>query len=69
MNSKFLLILPLIGTLSACGGITAESLTGSNDGTVSVLITDNLTLDYSEVWINVQSITATDSNGQTVTLI
>ncbi len=69
MNSKLLLVVPLIGTLSACGDITTESLTGSSaDGTVSVLITDNLTLDYSEVWISVRSITATDNSGQTVTL-
>jgi len=73
MTTKLFFAVPLIATLSACGGITADSLTDASDGTVSngtvsVLITDNLTLDYSEVWVNVQSITATDNNGQTVIL-
>ncbi len=72
MNVKLLPLVPLIASLAACGG-SGTSTTPLSDsslsaGTVSVLVTDNLTLDYSEVWINIQSITATDNNGQTVTL-
>ena len=74
MNNKLFILVPLIATLAACGGSsgTSTSLTSdsalSGAGTVSVLVTDNLTLDYSEVWVNIQSITATDSNGQTVSI-
>lgn len=65
MNTKFFIFIPLVAALVACGGGSGLS---TNNGTVSVLITDNLTLAYSEVWVNVQSITATDANAQTVTL-
>jgi hypothetical protein len=65
MNTKAFIFIPLIAALVACGGGSGLS---TNNGTVSVLITDNLTLAYSEVWVNVQSITAADANAQTVTL-
>lgn len=72
MNFKFLPLIPLIAGLVACGGSGTSSTPMSdsslNEGIVSVLVTDNLTLDYSEVWVNVQSITATDDTGQAVTL-
>ncbi len=71
MKTKLLLLIPLIATLVACGGSdggsSGSSSTGTT-GTVSVMITDNLTLSYSEVWVNVQAITATDANGQVVDL-
>ncbi|MCF6282241.1 MAG: DUF4382 domain-containing protein [Candidatus Polarisedimenticolaceae bacterium] len=66
--SLYFLLFTVVGLLSACGGGGSSSSGQSSDGTVSVLITDNLTLAYSEVWVNVQSITATDANGQTVVL-
>lgn len=73
MNTKPLIFIPLIvavaSTFVACGGgSSGTSGSLSSEGTVSVLITDNLTLDYSEVWVQVQSITATDANGQTAVL-
>lgn len=77
MNSKPLIIIPLIAALTACGGggggtpttsLNSTQDTSTGQGTVSVLITDNLTLTYSEVWVNVQSISATDANGQVVSL-
>ena len=58
MKTKFLFLIPLFALLAACG----SGSTGNGDGTVSLLVTDNLTLDYSEVWVNLQSVTATDSN-------
>jgi len=66
MSAKPLLILPLVVALAACGGGTAT--TSSTDGTVSVVITDNLTQSYSEVWVSVQSISTFDANGQAVSL-
>jgi hypothetical protein len=79
MNTKPFILIPLVAALVACGGGSGSSTSGltsggsstsglTNGGTVSVLITDNLTLAYSEVWVNVQSITATDASAQTVTL-
>ncbi len=65
MNIKLLFIIPVFSSLVACGG-GGTSL--DSDGTVSLLVTDNLTLDYSEVWVNIQSVSATDNNGQTVVL-
>ncbi len=66
MNMKPLIMLPLAAALVACGGNT-DTLSAT-EGTVSVLITDNLTQSYSEVWVNVQSITTFDANGQAVVL-
>ncbi len=69
MKTKLFLIIPLIASLAACGSSgDGVSSSGSSTGTVSVLITDNLTLTYSEVWVNVQAITATDANGLVVDL-
>lgn len=69
MKTKLMLALPLIGALAACGGggdgVTTDS---AGEGTVSVLITDNLTQDYTEVWVKVQAIRTRDTNGQPVTL-
>ncbi len=68
MNTRPFILIPLVTALVACGGGNDSPSTASNEGTVSVLITDNLTLDYAEVWVNVQSISATDASGQSVTL-
>ncbi len=65
MNIKLLYLIPVVSSLVACGS-GSTSLT--SDGTVSLLVTDNLTQDYSEVWVNIQSVSATDNNGQTVLL-
>ncbi len=69
MKTKLLLLIPLITVLAACGGSDEDgsSSTGTT-GTVSVMITDNLNLSYSEVWVNVQAITATNANSQVVDL-
>ena len=67
MNYKALVLLPLIASLAACGGNNSVT-TGANTGTVSLVVTDNLALVYTEVWVNIRSITATDTNGQSVTL-
>ncbi len=66
MKMKPLVMLPLIAALGACGGNT-DTLSAT-EGTVSVLITDNLTQSYNEVWVSVQSITTFDANGQAVSL-
>lgn len=68
MNKKLFILLPLVASLVACGGGDGTTGSAGNTGTVSLLVTDNLTLTYSEVWVNIQAITATDANNQTVTL-
>ncbi len=69
MNAKPFVLVPLVTALVACGGSGTDSSTSSNLGsTVSVLITDNLTQTYSEVWVEVRSISAIDANGQKVVL-
>ncbi len=69
MKTRPLILIPLVTALVACGGSGTDPLsTANNTGTVSVLITDNLTQDYSEVWVNVRSISAVDANGQAVVL-
>ncbi len=69
MQTKPFILVPLIAALAACGGAGTDSGNGfSSEGSVSVLVTDNLTQDYAEVWITVRSITAEDNNGQRVTL-
>lgn len=67
MKSKLLLILPLIFTLflTACGGDPApapEDAAGS--GTVSTDVTDVATDSFSQVWVDIERITAknTDTN-------
>lgn len=68
MNLKPLVyITTLVAALSACGG-GGGTTSSSNEGTVSVLISDNLTLAYSEVWVNVQSISTKDASGQAISL-
>lgn len=69
MNAKFLIAIPLLATLAACGGGSGGgSASLGGEGAVSVLVTDNLTQDYAEVWVTVKSISAADANGQVVTL-
>ncbi len=67
MNYKAFILLPLIASLAACGG-NDSTATRANTGTVSLVVTDNLTLAYSEVWVNIRSIAAIDANGQSVIL-
>lgn len=69
MKNRAFILLPLIASLVACGGdgVTTNGA-ASSTGTVSLLVTDNLTLSYSEVWVNIRSITATNANNQSVTL-
>ena len=59
--------------LAACGGGSADSSTTGAQQTaasvrLSTYITDNLTTDYSQVWVGIKSITAVDSDGATQTL-
>ncbi len=68
MNVKPLVLIPLVTALVACGGSDSDSFGVTGAGTVSVLITDNLSQNYNEVWVEVRSITATGQGGQTVTL-
>ncbi len=69
MKAKFFIAIPLIATLAACGGGSGRGGASlGSEGTLSVLVTDNLAQDYAEVWVTVRSITATDANGQVVTL-
>jgi len=63
LKIRYLFLIPFIALLTACGGGSSD-----NDGTVSLLITDNLAVDYSEIWVNLQSVTVNDNNGQTATL-
>ena len=59
-----------VGLLTACGG--GSTSTGTNVSANSVqlktYITDNLTTDYSQVWVGIKSITALDSSGTEQTL-
>lgn len=66
MNTKAFVLLPLIASLAACGG--GDGTAPGSSGTVSLMVTDNLTQDYSEVWVNIKSITAADASNQSVTL-
>lgn len=66
-NLKQITLIALMATLGACGGGRGDLRMASN-GIVSVVITDDLTLAYSEVWVDVQSISATDANGHRVML-
>lgn len=64
------ILTPMVLALAACGGGSGSSdTTGQTaSGTVSLVVTDNLTLDYAEVWVVVEQITATDNAGNTVNL-
>jgi len=61
-----LALIALTVLLAACGGGSGSS--NATNGNVSLYVTDNLTQDYTEVWVTLHSVTTTDSNGQTVTL-
>lgn len=65
MNIKPLLLIPAVASLVACG--SNDSISGG-DGTVSLLVTDNLTQDYSEVWVNIKSVSAINNTNQEVML-
>ncbi len=69
MNAKPFVLIPLVTALVACGGSDSEtSATTSGGSTVSVLITDNLSQNYNEVWVDVYSVRAIDADGRKVTL-
>ncbi len=68
MNAKSFLLIPLVAALVACGDSDSNLSTSPGASTVSVLITDNLTRDYKDVWVEVYSIKAIDANGQAVVL-
>ena len=54
-----ILLVPAL-LLAACGG---GSSTSSSSPAMSVFITDNLSLDYSKVWVTVTQVTANGPNG------
>jgi len=57
--------------LASCGGGTGEPAQQASAQSVSVqtYITDNLTRDYSKVWVSIRKITAVDGAGAEVTLL
>jgi hypothetical protein len=71
------IVLGVSAALAACGGGSGGgsvdspsfgSPTASDSATVSTFITDNLTTQYSEVWITVHRVTAENAASQVVTL-
>lgn len=69
-----------LAVLAACGGggssntgsvastSSSSSKTTATSVKLSTYITDNLTTDYSQVWVGIRSIVAVDSSGNSVTL-
>ena len=49
--------------LAACGGNTSSPGGSQNNGTVSVIATDDLTQNFSEVWVTLYAIEAKGDNG------
>ncbi len=68
MNAKPFALVPLVIALAACGGSDSESSAALGGGSVSVLITDDLSRNYNEVWVEVRSISAVAPDGQRVVL-
>ncbi len=65
---KFILVL-LAGFIAlTVAGCTGSSGSSSNSANVSLYVTDNLTQDYTEVWVTIHSVSTTDNAGQTVSL-
>jgi hypothetical protein len=62
----YLALLALVALLAACGGGSGSN--SAANGNVSLYVTDNLTQDYTEVWVTLHSVTTTDGTGQTVVL-
>lgn len=70
---KNILFLAIVGSVAACGGGGGDDSTTSgpnaaDSATVSAFLTDNLAVDYSEVWVTVYSVTAENAVSQTVTV-
>ncbi len=70
---KNILFLAIVGSVAACGGgggdgSTTSGPSAANSATVSAFLTDNLAVDYSEVWVTVYSVTAENAASQTVTV-
>lgn len=69
---KNILFLAIVGSVAACGGGGGDGSTtsgsGANSATVSAFLTDNLAVDYSEVWVTVYGVTAENTASQTVTV-
>ena len=78
MKKKALVIALASITLAACGGGGGGSdgtLTGpgigdeqGSVGTVSVMVTDNFTDDYAEVWVTLRRVEVANSSGETLSL-
>lgn len=70
MNTTKLLLPAMISVaLFGCGGGSGTTDTSAaTAASVSLYVTDNLTLDYSEVWVTLYKVTTTDAAGQPVTL-
>jgi hypothetical protein len=77
MSRCFPAILAIAVLLSACGGggsapttaaANSASIPADATGTLSLFVTDNLTESYSEVWVTLLSVSATDDDGQSVEL-
>ncbi len=67
INLKYIFMSLMLFTLAACGGGNGSSgLSGifANTGALSVMVTDDMTTQYSKVWVTVLEVTATDSSGQ-----
>ena len=71
MKLKHLYLPWLLLALTACGGGNNTSgvsgsrdTTGDNTGALSVMITDDMTTQYSKVWVTVLKVTTTDSSAQ-----
>jgi len=61
-----LVFISFLLMLAACGGTTSTTPTDglNGNGQVSVIVTDDLTLDYSEVWVTLYAIQAKGDNGE-----
>jgi hypothetical protein len=67
MKIKYLWPVMLVGALTACGGSGGGS-SATSAGGVALFATDNLTQDYSEVWVTIYAVTTDDAGQQAVTL-
>ena len=64
---KYIFLTLLFLGLTACGGGNGSSGLGSivsHTGALSVMVTDDMTTQYSKIWVTVLKVTALDSSGQ-----
>jgi len=67
MKLKYVFLPLLLLALTACGGGNGtSSITNNlaNTGALSVMITDDMTTQYSKIWVTVLKVTTSDSSGQ-----